>query len=185
MKKAFFLDRDGLINVEVHYLNRPEDVILEQGVVEGLREIHRRGYLAVVVTNQAGVAKGLYPESAIAEVHRRISELLAREGEKIDAFYHCPHHPEVEGVCACRKPAPGMLLRAARELGIDPSRSAMIGDRLTDIGAGRAAGCKAVCLVRTGYGTREEGKPEAAGIPIADHLAAAVQLLLPQLGETP
>ena len=106
MNKAFFLDRDGVINVEVNYLHEPDKVELIPGVVEALRLIHSRGYLALVVTNQAGVAKGYYPESDVQAVHRRITELLEAAGTCVDGFYYCIHHPDFTGSCDCRKPAP-------------------------------------------------------------------------------
>ena len=109
MNKAFFLDRDGVINVEVNYLHEPDKVELIPGVVEALRLIHSRGYLALVVTNQAGVAKGYYPESDVQAVHRRITELLEAAGTGVDGFYYCIHHPDFTGGCDCRKPAPGRL----------------------------------------------------------------------------
>jgi len=144
-----------------------------------LRRIHDAGYLAVVVTNQSGVARGMYAESDIHAVHAEIQRRLAADGVAIDAFYYCVHHPKYTGECACRKPQPGMLLAACRELGIDPSASFMVGDRPGDIGAGRAAGCRESVLVRSGYGAEIVARgevPEAC--PVADDLAAAVNLLL-------
>ncbi len=174
MNKAFFLDRDGVINVEVNYLHDPDKVELLPGVVEALRLIRARGYLALVVTNQAGVAKGYYPESDVLAVHRRISELLEAAGTGVDGFYYCIHHPDHSGPCDCRKPLPGMLLRAAAEHGVDPSGSVMIGDRLSDIGAGRAAGCRVNILVRTGYGAEVVRSGNASGVEVAEDLLDAV-----------
>ena len=162
--KACFFDRDGVVNVEVDYLHEAEKTVLEKGIVEALKLVHSHGYLAVVVTNQAGVARGKYPEEDIHKVHDKIQELLAEHGEKIDAFYYCPHHPEHTGECACRKPAPGMLLKAAEELNIDLGASMMVGDRLSDVNAGVNAGCKKSYLVRTGYGEKTlEKNPDYAG----------------------
>lgn len=163
LRKACFLDRDGVVNVEVSYLHEPEKTVLENGIVDAVKAIHEHGYLAVVVTNQAGVARGMYREEDIFKVHEKIQELLALHGEKIDAFYYCPHHPEHTGACSCRKPAPGMLLKAAEELNIDLSASLMIGDRTSDVNAGKNANCKASYLVRTGYGeTTLEKTPDIA-----------------------
>lgn len=155
---ALFLDRDGVLIEEVEYLARPRQVRLIPGAAAAVRLAHDAGWKVVVVSNQSGVARGLFPESALSEIHRVIaSELLAEAGAVIDAFYYCPHHP-TEGIgpyrieCDCRKPKPGMLLRAAAELGIDPSKSWMVGDRLTDLQAGAATGCRTI-LVRTGYGS--------------------------------
>ena len=172
-RKACFLDRDGVVNVEVDYLHEPEKTVLEKGIVEALKAIHKNGYLAIVVTNQAGVARGRYPESDIALVHNRLQELLAEYGEKIDAFYYCPHHPEFTGECGCRKPNPGMLLKAAEELNIDVKSSLMIGDRMSDVNAGRNAGCKTSYLVRTGYGKEVLAKEPEPGCPVSDNAYTA------------
>ena len=178
LKKCCFLDRDGVVNVEVDYLCEPEKTVLEKNIVPALRAVHRHGFLAVVVTNQSGIARGRYDEKAMHAVHRKIQELLAEQGEHIDAFYFCPHHPKITGECDCRKPLPGMLLRAAEELHIDLAQSVMIGDRLSDVKAGRAAGCGGSYLVRTGYGVTalSEAEPEfAAGLKVADDALAAFQ----------
>lgn len=181
--KAFFLDRDGVINVEVDYLSDPDKVVLIPGTAAALKRLHAAGYLAVVVTNQSGVARGMYGENDVRAVHRRIDELLAREGSGIDAYYYCPHHPDHSGACGCRKPEPGMLLAAARELGIDCSRSAMVGDRPSDIRAGRAAGCAECYLVRTGYGEEVLRRGDAPGIPVAADLGEAVDRFLAREAE--
>lgn len=173
-RPALFLDRDGTIIEDVHYLARPEQVVLIPGSAEAIRRANRTGAAVVVVTNQAGVAKGLYTDACVHAVHRHLSELLAEHGATIDAYYHCPHHP-TEGAepyrmaCACRKPGTGMLLRAAAVHDLDLGRSWMVGDRPSDAEAGVAAGCRAL-LVRTGYG---------AALPAADNvvpdLLAAVE----------
>ncbi len=175
MNKACFLDRDGVVNVEVDYLYEPDKVAIVEGTAEALRRLKELGFLRIVVTNQGGVARGMYGEEDIQAVHRRIRELLAAEGAEIDAFYHCPHHEKFTGECPCRKPAPGMLLAAAREHDIDMARSFMVGDRLSDLEAGRNGGCAVSYLVRTGYGEKvlEEASvpPE---YPVVDNLLAAV-----------
>lgn len=168
MRKACFLDRDGVVNVEVCYLHEPEKTELNPGIVEALKKLRAAGYLAIVITNQAGVAKGIFPEADIARTHARIQELLAAEGAAVDDFFYCPHHPDITGECACRKPAPGMILEAAKKWDIDLSGSFLIGDRLSDIFAGRNAGLAAEYLVMTGYGATAALDPAAAGIPRAD-----------------
>ena len=172
-KKACFLDRDGVVNVEVSYLHEPEKTILESGIVEALKAIHEHGFLAVVVTNQAGVAKGKYSEKDIFAVHDKLQALLAEHGEKIDAFYYCPHHPDFTGGCSCRKPHPGMLLQAVKDLNIDVESSLMIGDRMSDVNAGRNAGCKASYLVRTGYGKEVLAENPDPGCPVAENAYTA------------
>jgi D-glycero-D-manno-heptose 1,7-bisphosphate phosphatase len=159
---AVFLDRDGTINEEVGYLDRIEKLRLIPGAAGAIRRINKSGMKAVVVTNQSGIARGIYNEAFVAQVHARLREMLRAEGALIDAFYFCPHHPE-EGqvaylkICGCRKPAPGMILRAAEELRIDPNRSYMVGDTLKDIEAGARAGANSI-LVRTGYGMEAVAK---------------------------
>lgn len=140
-RAAVFLDRDGTINEEVGYLDRMEKLQLIPGAAEAIRWINESGMKAVVVTNQSGIARGLFDEAFVAQVHARLREMLRAEGVLIDAFYFCPHHPtegrvEYLKICDCRKPAPGMLLRAAEELRIDPNHSYMVGDTLKDIEAG-------------------------------------------------
>ncbi len=155
-RAAVFLDRDGTINEEVGYLDRMAKLQLIPGAAEAIRLINASGMKTVVVTNQSGVARGIFTESFVAETHTRLGEMLRAEGASLDGIYYCPHHP-TEGrgdylrVCECRKPAPGLLLRAAAELHLDPARSYMVGDTLKDIEAGGRAGAQGI-LVRTGYG---------------------------------
>lgn len=171
--RAVFLDRDGTINVEKDFLSDPADLELENGSAEGLRLLHDAGFVLVVVTNQSGVARGYYSEEDIARVNEALASMLEAEGAKLERFYHCPHHPEGTVAryarrCDCRKPAPGLLLRAAGELGIDLEGSYMVGDYTRDLEAGRAAGVKTV-LVRTGYGARSVEEVRERGL--ADHVS--------------
>ncbi len=157
-RSALFLDRDGVLIEEMEYLSDPERVKLIPGAAAAVLRANDAGWRVAVVSNQSGVARGLFPESALSLIHRVVAERLAEEaGAIIDGFYYCPHHPtagqgNVRIDCDCRKPKPGMLMRAARELEIDLAKSWMIGDRLTDLQAGAAAGCRTI-LVRTGYGS--------------------------------
>lgn len=147
-RRAAFLDRDGTVLKSVaYYLTRPSEVELEPGAAQALRLLRQNGFLIIIVTNQAGVAKGLLSEETLAEIHRTMRQKLAQEGAHVDAIYYCPHHPEglikrYSGECDCRKPKPGLLLRAARELNIDLKHSVLIGDAERDILAGKAAGCR-------------------------------------------
>jgi D-glycero-D-manno-heptose 1,7-bisphosphate phosphatase len=188
--EAVFLDRDGTINEEVGYITRMEGLRLIPGVGAAIRRINERGLKVVVVTNQSGVARGLFDEAFVARMNARLSEMLLAEGALIDAFYFCPHHPtEGKGVylrsCGCRKPEPGMVLKAAEELGIDRRRSYLVGDTLRDIGAAAGAGVRGV-LVRTGYGEESaaalaKGGPEsemARPAHIAADLPAAVAWIM-------
>jgi D,D-heptose 1,7-bisphosphate phosphatase len=153
---AVFLDRDGTINEEVGYLDRLEKLRLVSGAAEAIRLINRSGMKAVVVTNQSGVARGFFTEAFVDEVHSHLREMLQEEGASLDGFYFCPHHP-TEGrgrylrSCNCRKPSPGLLLRAIEELSLEPERSYMVGDTLKDIEAASRIGARGI-LVRTGYG---------------------------------
>ena len=156
-RPALFLDRDGVLIEEVEYLSDPGQVRLIRGAAAAVRRANEAGWLVVVVSNQSGVARGFFPESVLPEVGRVIEDrLLVEAGASVDRFYYCPHHPTAGRGgyridCDCRKPKPGMLLKAAAELGIDLARSWMVGDRATDLQAGAAAGCRTI-LVQTGYG---------------------------------
>lgn len=177
MKRAFFLDRDGVIIEQVEYIKDPDEVKLTPGAVDALKLIHRSGFLAVVVSNQSGIARRKFTLDELMAVQTRMYELLAAQDEKIDGFYFCPHDPHVD-VCPCRKPKPGMILQAARELDIDVAASFMIGDRPADVETGLNAGCRDCAMVLTGYG---EGMAEVArerGYRVVPTLPAAVMALL-------
>lgn len=172
-RPAIFLDRDGTINVEVNYLHRVIDFVVIPGVAEAIARLNHAGWPVFVVTNQAGIARGMYDVAAMEQLHSHLQEVLAQHGAHIDAFYYCPHHPDFSGICACRKPAPGMLLRASEDYGIDLSRSWLIGDSAGDIGAGRTVGCRTI-LVRTGYGERVERELAAGNGEQPDAIVAAL-----------
>jgi D-glycero-D-manno-heptose 1,7-bisphosphate phosphatase len=172
-RPAIFLDRDGTINVEVNYLHRVADFVMIPGAAEAIACLNRAGWPVIVVTNQAGIARGLYDEVALELLHAHLQQELAQHGAHIDAFFFCPHHPAFTGPCACRKPAPGMLLRAAKEHAIDLARSWLIGDSAGDMGAGRAAGCHTI-LVRTGYGATVERQLEGIRGERPDAIVAAL-----------
>jgi D-glycero-D-manno-heptose 1,7-bisphosphate phosphatase len=159
VKPAVFLDRDGTIIDDIGYLDRAEDAVLFPWSADALRLLARAGFAIVVITNQSGVARGLYAESVVHEVHARLTADLARGGVAVDGWYHCPHHVDaaVEAYrldCDCRKPKPGMLTRAAAALGLDLARSVVVGDRWSDVAAARAVGAAGV-LVQTGAGAHE------------------------------
>jgi D-glycero-D-manno-heptose 1,7-bisphosphate phosphatase len=174
-----FLDRDGTLIVDVGYPGHPAQVRLLDGVVEALRSLQGEGYLLVVISNQSGVGRGLITSEQAENVHRRVASLLAENGVRLVAAYHCPHSPEEH--CDCRKPSPGLLLRAARDLNVDLSQSVLVGDKPSDISAGKAAGCRTVLL-----GRRDEGVLQALE---PDHLALdwneAVQFIVGNLRESP
>ncbi len=178
--RAAFLDRDGTINVEVDYLSSPEALELLPGAARAIRRLNEGGWLVVVVTNQSGIARGKLDEAQLTAIHAELDAKLQQEGARVDAYYHCPHHPEhgpppYRQECECRKPRPGMLLRAAREHDLELESSWMIGDSLRDLEAGRAAGTRCI-LVATGKPDRLAEESEMC-FGAAD-LEAAVEALL-------
>lgn len=184
--QAVFLDRDGTINTEVGYLNHPDQLELIPRSALAIKLLNEAGFKTVVITNQAGIAKGLLQENQLPEIHRRLSALLDKEGARIDRFYYCPHHPEavVEQYrmeCQCRKPFPGMVLQAANELGIDATRSYVIGDKSCDIELAHNVGARAI-MVLTGYGPVELNRLREAQLAPPHFTAAdlydAVQYIL-------
>ena len=174
-KKAFFLDRDGVVIRQISYLHDPELVELEKNVPQAIRKIHEKGMLAVVLTNQSGVARGMFTEKDVDLCHQRLQELLAQHGEKIDAFYTCCHHPDFSGECSCRKPKPGLFVAAAQELDIDTASSFMVGDKFSDLESGRNAGVKQSILLETGYGLKYIQKALDAGFDVCADLLETVE----------
>ena len=168
-----FLDRDGTINVkppEGEYVTSPAGLVLLPGAARAVASLNAVGIRTVLVTNQSWLSRSPENPARYPAIHARLAELLAAEGARLDAAYHCPHAP---ATCDCRKPQPGLLRRAARELQIELDRSVIIGDRDTDVMAGWAAGTSAI-LVRSG----EAGPPAADADLVADDLSAAVRLIL-------
>lgn len=175
-RPAVFVDRDGTLVVEREYLADPEGVLLIEGAVDALKSLRAGEYRLVVVTNQSGIARGLYTEEDYHRVARRLDALLREAGVSVDGTYYCPHHPDYSGPCDCRKPDTGMYERAASELDIDLAASWYVGDKLSDVLPARALGGRAI-LVRTGYG-REAEAAVAADVAVVDDLAAAARLAL-------
>lgn len=150
-KRAAFLDRDGTVVEEVNYLTRDEQLRLEPGAAGAMRRLREAGYLLILITNQSGVARGMLTEEELARVHRRLGEMLSAVGAELDGTYYCPHLPgaevgEYDLDCACRKPKPGMILKAAEEHGVDLAASVMFGDSERDVESGKEAGCRAVLI---------------------------------------
>lgn len=140
MKKALFLDRDGVINVDKHYVYRIEDFEFVNGIFEICRKYRDEGYLIIVVTNQAGIARKIYSDAEFRLLTDYMIERFISEGIFISQVYYCPHHPDFTGPCSCRKPNPGLFFKAAEEFGIDLGSSVIIGDKESDEQAGRNAG---------------------------------------------
>jgi D,D-heptose 1,7-bisphosphate phosphatase len=169
---------------EAGYLDRIERLTLFPFAIDAVRLLNRAGYAVVVVTNQSGIGRGMYDESFVRATHDLIAGRCREGGARIDAFYYCPHHPDstvasYRQACDCRKPAPGMLIKAAAELGLDLARSFAVGDKWTDVQAATAAGARGI-LVRTGYGQANEASPVAGPVPaaVADNVMAAVAWIL-------
>ncbi len=184
--RAVFIDRDGTISEEVGYVNHPSRYRVFSYSAEAIKLLNQAGWLAVLVTNQAGVARGYFAEEMIGRVHTVLNEELARGGARLDAIYYCPHHPTVgqapyRQTCDCRKPRPGLIRRAADEHNIDLPKSWMVGDRYSDVEFAHAAGVRSA-FVLSGYGLGEwehqrhiwKQQPEI----VADNLLDAVQKIL-------
>ena len=184
MKPAVFLDRDGTLIEDVGYLDRLDRIAFFPWTVDAVRALNRARLVVVVSTNQSGIARGFVTEAFVAETHRHLSARLAAGGARIDAYYYCPHHPDgaVEAYrrqCDCRKPASGMVDQAVRDLGLDPARSFVVGDKWLDVSLARAVGARGI-LVRTGTGAAEEARPQpgVSADAIVDNLAAAASWIL-------
>ncbi len=176
MFKAVFLDRDGTLIQERHYLSDPDHVVLEPTVIPALQLLQRHRFRLLMVTNQSGIGRGLIKLRQFLAVQRRLIDILAPHGIRFDDFYYCPHHPTAardpyRKFCHCRKPEPGMLLEGIQKYRIDPNHSYMIGDKQADVEAGYNAKVSPI-LVKTGYGNAYKGP---APRYIADTLLAAAQ----------
>ena len=177
-RPAVFFDRDGTLNEEVEFVSAPEQLRLIEGAGRAVRAVNESGFLTFVVSNQSGIARGLFTEADLVPIHEKFERELAASGARIDRIYYCPHHPTA-GIppyrvdCDCRKPRAGMLRRAEREMGADLSRSYVIGDRIVDVLAGRSVGAKGI-LVLTGYGASAIQECRAQGIA-PDYVAPSVE----------
>jgi len=145
--RAIFFDRDGTLNLDTGFLHDKSEFVWIDGAIDALKLCRKCGFLTIVVTNQSGIARGFYTEADTENLHLWMNEELDKLGAKIDGFYYCPHHPEgklakYRKVCACRKPAPGMIERAAKDFDIDRALSYLIGDRQSDMDAAKAAGVR-------------------------------------------
>jgi D-glycero-D-manno-heptose 1,7-bisphosphate phosphatase len=172
------MDRDGTVSEEVGYMYHAGMYKPFPWTGPAVRKINESGMKAVLITNQSGVERGYFPESQVHEIHNILRDELARHNASLDAIYFCPHHPDTG--CDCRKPQPGMLLRAQKDLGIDLSQSFVIGDKFIDVGVGYAAGAKSI-LVMTGYGREElESHKNLPQQPhfVAENLLEAVEAIV-------
>lgn len=176
-KRAVFLDRDGTIVEDPGFLHEPEKVTLLPGAAEAIRRLNEAGYRVVIVTNQSGIARGRYTVADYEAVQRRLGELLAAKGARIDAAYFCPHHPLLSGPCECRKPGLKLFRDAQAAFDIDFSRSWWVGDRLSDVQPARLLGGEGI-LVATGEGNLQQGQARALGVMLVADLASAVEKIL-------
>jgi D,D-heptose 1,7-bisphosphate phosphatase len=171
-----FLDRDGTLIVERDYLSDPDGVELIPGAAEAIAELQRAGFAVVLVTNQSGIARGMFTLDDYRAVAARLEEMLTSAGVTLDGTFFCPHHPDVSGDCACRKPGTGMHMDASRELGLDPGRSYFVGDKRSDVEAAVALGGTGI-LVHTGYGPKAD-LSGLDGVLRAPDLPGAARLIL-------
>ena len=188
MTPAVFLDRDGTMIEERGYLGRLDLIAPFPYTAEAIARLRGAGYLIVVVTNQAGIARGYFTEEFVREAHRHLDSLLAPHGAAPDAYYYCPHHPDGvrEGyrtTCRCRKPSPGMVEQAARDWRIDVNRSFVVGDKWLDVGLANQAGARGI-LVRTGYGeaTADAPPPGVRAERVVSTLGEAADYILSSQG---
>jgi D-glycero-D-manno-heptose 1,7-bisphosphate phosphatase len=191
--RAVFLDRDGTIIEEVGYLDRPGRVELFPFTVAAIRALNRAGLRTILVTNQSGVARGMFDETMVQRVHAHLAQQLEAGGAHLDAYYYCPHHPAGHvapygGPCECRKPGRGLVDRAVEAFGIDPRRSFTVGDRWPDVQLAANVGARSI-LVRTGYGAVEEAQRPDGVTPdaVVNNLVEAVGWILSRVRdvETP
>jgi heptosyltransferase-2 len=189
---AAFLDRDGTIIEDPGYLSDPDKIQFIPGAIDALRALQQAGYHLVLITNQAGVARGLLSETDVHRVNERLTMLLAEAGVHLDGIYYCPHHPdcgppEYRRDCDCRKPRPGMIHRAIRDLGLNPRRSVVIGDHVTDAAVAQAFPEMVGIMLRTGHGAEQWQRIQEGALPMPEHVAddlqAAVEWFLTRAGE--
>ena len=171
-RRAVFLDRDGTIVEDPGFLHEPGKVRLLPGAGEAIHRLNEAGWLVITVSNQSGIARGLYDAAAYTAVQRRLAELLAAHDVRLDGAYFCPHHPDFTGPCDCRKPGVRLFSEAEAAFGLDLARSVWVGDRLSDVEPARQLGGRPV-LVATGRGAEYAAQARALGIPVVADLAAA------------
>ena len=185
--KLIILDRDGVINEEVGDLSNPADLQLLPGTTEAIRKLNQAGFMVIIVTNQPALAKGFLTFEGLYEIHAKLEWLLGMDGAFVDGIYFCPHHPrkgfpgeidELKKGCECRKPAPGLILKALQDHHLDMNHSWLIGDRFCDIVAGKSAGVANNILVRTGHAGHDEHLFEEKPDFVAASITEACTLIL-------
>ncbi len=176
-RRAAFLDRDGTILVDPAYLHQPERVRFIPGSAEAIHRLNAAGFVVVSVSNQSGIARGMYDETAYNAVQQRLFELLAAHDARLDGSYFCPHYPAISGPCECRKPGLKLFRDAQAALGIDFARSFWVGDRLSDVEPARVLGGRGF-LVETGRGAEHREQARVLGVPVVADLAAAAEQIV-------
>ena len=183
LRPGVFLDRDGTLIEERTYLADPENAVLIATAPRALADLRSAGFKLVVVTNQSGIARGLYAESDYHAVAKRVDELLVQAGVSVDGTFYCPHHPDFGAPCSCRKPLTGMYRHAAKVLGIDLAGSYFVGDKISDVLPALELGGTGI-LVRTRYGLEEEPRvPD--GVAVVDHVGDAARFITQLAGSGP
>lgn len=174
MAKMIIIDRDGVINHDSDdYIKSPEEWKPISGSLEAISRLKKAGYLVTIATNQSGIARGLFSEQTLQDIHAKMTKLLAMRGASIDGIYYCPHGPQAN--CICRKPKPGLLIKIAKDFDIDITQTPFVGDNITDIKAAEMARAKPI-LLRTGKGEHVmQNNPESANVPVYDDLAHFVR----------
>ncbi len=176
MRRAVFLDRDGTLNPDPGYISRPEDFELFPWSATAMARLKKAGFLLILITNQSGISRGLITEAQLTAIHAKLQQLLAAENARLDAIYHCPHHPEFvhsDGIsdCECRKPRPGMILQALKDFNIDAAASFMVGDRSSDVKIALNTGIQPVFIGAQPLKGHEQ-------VPFFKDLAAAADFIL-------
>jgi D-glycero-D-manno-heptose 1,7-bisphosphate phosphatase len=182
MNKAVFMDRDGTIIEDIGYLNHPGAIQFIPGSIDAIKKLNASGYKVIVITNQAGVARGLVSENMLQTIDKTLHKWLLSSGAHLDGIYYCPHHPEhgyypYKQICECRKPHPGLIKKAQRDFNIDLAQSYMVGDKATDIEAGQKAGVKTIHVL-SGRGKDEKDKIKIAPDHTAQNLTDAVNWII-------
>lgn len=186
--KACFLDRDGVLIKEVNYLSKPEQISFYSDTFSALRLLQKNGYKIFIITNQSGIARGYFPESTVKLIHNEINKQLQEHGLTINGYYYCPHYPEsnvkkYSKDCNCRKPKPGLILKAAKEHSIDLTKSFFIGDKPSDLYAAKNAGCFSI-LVETGYGKEHKQLAINEGFIVKSNIKKAVEFFIDKIAKT-